>query len=309
MTEEIVRSDQRARLGRGLAALLGDAPPEVGGQDRAIGIRKLPIELLKSNPNNPRKNFIDVELDELAASIRERGVIQPILVRPLARLSDVYEIVAGERRWRAAQRANLHEVPIIVLDVNDREALEIAIIENVQRSDLNALEEAQGYTQLISSHGYSHNEIAQVVGKSRSHIANTLRLLALPDHAKSLLSKGSISAGHARALLSISDPNAVANQIVSKRLTVRDVERLGEHPRRLRDPDLQGPTPDSPDTKALEQSLSSVLGAQVRIRCKGEGGDIRIDFKTLEQLEEFCRRLTTEIGLPDSLSPVGRSGV
>src|SRR5271168_5262004 len=185
MAEDTSRTEHRPRLGRGLAALLGTAneePMEVGG-----GARRMPIEFLRPNPRNPRKRFDDAELDELAASIKERGVIQPVLVRPIPRVADAYEIIAGERRWRAAQRAGHHEIPILVLEAGDREALEIAIIENVQRADLNALEEANGYSRLATDHGYSHADIARIVGKSRSHIANTLRLMSLPEHTRTLL--------------------------------------------------------------------------------------------------------------------------
>ena len=229
MAEDAARTEHRPRLGRGLAALLGAAPEEPDAVALARGARKAPIEFLRPNPRNPRKRFDDVELEELAASIRERGVIQPVLVRAIPRVADAYEIIAGERRWRAAQRAGQHEIPIIVLEAGDREALEIAIIENVQRADLNALEEAAGYAQLGGDHGYSHADIARIVGKSRSHVANTLRLTNLPEHTKGLLAAGQISAGHARALLAVAHPDAVADRIVAEGLTVRDVERLGEN--------------------------------------------------------------------------------
>src|SRR6202142_3359740 len=224
MAEDAARIENRPRLGRGLAALLGGATPQHAEVSR--GTRQTPIEFLRPNPRNPRKRFDDSELDELAASIKERGIIQPIVVRAITGVADAYEIIAGERRWRAAQRAGLHEIPIVVIEAGDREALEIAIVENVQRADLNALEEAAGYTQLGADYGYSHNDIARIIGKSRSHIANTLRLLKLPEYARWLLASGQISAGHARALLAVSDPDAVAGRIVAEGLTVRDVERL-----------------------------------------------------------------------------------
>ena len=201
MAEHASRATEGRRLGRGLAALLGalsNAPPAA---EAPRGQRKTPIELLRANPRNPRKNFDDAEIEDLANSIRERGVIQPILVRTLSAAGEGYEIVAGERRWRAAQRAGLHEVPIIVIEASDKDALDIAIIENVQRSDLNAIEEATGYAQLMEEHGYSQAEVAHIIGKSRSHVANTLRLLNLPARARELLVSGEISAGHARALL------------------------------------------------------------------------------------------------------------
>src|SRR5580698_2523071 len=228
MAEEAARPiENRPRLGRGLAALLGDVGEEASSAERTRAQRKTPIEFLRPNPRNPRKNFDESELDDLSASIKERGVIQPVLVRAIPRVADAYEIVAGERRWRAAQRAGLHEIPILVIEAGDREALELAIVENVQRTDLNALEEANGYAQLSADYNYSHSDIARIIGKSRSHIANTLRLLKLPDFARSLLASGQISAGHGRALLAVDNPDATARQILADGLTVRDVERLG----------------------------------------------------------------------------------
>ena len=227
MAEDAARIENRPRLGRGLAALLGGANPQHAEVSR--GTRQTPIEFLRPNPRNPRKRFDDSELDELAASIKERGIIQPIVVRAISGVADAYEIIAGERRWRAAQRAGLHEIPVIIVEAGDREALEIAIVENVQRADLNALEEAAGYAQLGADYGYSHGDIARVVGKSRSHVANTFRLTNLPEHTRSLLAGGQISAGHARALLAVADPDALANRIVAEGLTVRDIERLGEN--------------------------------------------------------------------------------
>src|ERR1700689_3095514 len=230
MAEEAARPiENRPRLGRGLAALLGDVGEEASSAERTRAQRKTPIEFLRPNPRNPRKNFDEAELNELTASIRERGVIQPVLVRAIPRVADAYEIIAGERGWRAAQRAGHHEIPILILEAGDREALEIAIIENVQRTDLNALEEANGYAQLATDHGYSHADIARIVGKSRSHIANTLRLMSLPEHTRTLLVAGSISAGHARALLAVSDPDTIADRVVAQGMTVREVERLGEN--------------------------------------------------------------------------------
>jgi ParB family transcriptional regulator, chromosome partitioning protein len=297
MAEEAARSiENRPRLGRGLAALLGDVGEEASSAERARAQRKTPIEFLRPNPRNPRKNFDEAELEELSASIKERGVIQPVLVRAIPRVADAYEIVAGERRWRAAQRAGLHEIPILVIEAGDREALELAIVENVQRTDLNALEEANGYAQLSADYNYSHSDIARIIGKSRSHIANTLRLLKLPDFARSLLASGQISAGHGRALLAVADPDATARSILAEGLTVRDVERLG----REREPEespaasgapLRAPAKVDADTKALEHSLSVALGTIVSIRHRGESGEIRIKFHDFEQLDDFCRRL------------------
>jgi ParB family chromosome partitioning protein len=292
MAQDAVRhAENRPRLGRGLAALLGDSRDDRPDIDRSEGVRKAPIEFLRPNPRNPRKAFVEEDLEELAASIRERGIIQPVLARAIPGATDAYEIIAGERRWRAAQRAGQHEIPILVLEVGDREALEIALIENVQRTDLNALEEAAGYAQLASEHGYSHSEIAKVVGKSRSHVANTLRLTALPDHTRQLVAAGAISAGHARALLAVPDPDALADRVVARGLTVRDVEKLGANagksPRTAK-----AAAPPDPDTLALEQKLARELGAKVRIRHSGDAGDILISFQTFEQLDDLCQRLT-----------------
>jgi ParB family chromosome partitioning protein len=290
MADEAARhADHRPRLGRGLAALIGDA-----GEEPAAGRgapRKAPIEFLRPNPHNPRKTFREDELDELAASIRERGIIQPVIVRPVPRVADAYEIIAGERRWRAAQRAGLHDVPIVVVDVGDREALELAIVENVQRADLNALEEAQGYAQLGADYSYSHADIARIVGKSRSHVANTLRLTGLPEHSRALLAAGKITAGHGRALLALADPDAVADRIVARGLSVREVERLAE---RAAD-SSRGPrkpvAPVDADTRALEERLGLALGTRVTIRHSGGAGELRIAFNDFDQLDDFCRRL------------------
>ena len=293
MAEENARPEHRPRLGRGLAALLGDTPDDAAAPQPSRGVRKAPIEFLRPNPRNPRKSFSEADLEDLASSIRERGVIQPVLVRAIPKVADTYEIVAGERRWRSAQRAGLHEIPIIVLEVGDREALEIAIVENIQRADLNALEEAQGYAQLAAEHGYNHADIARVVGKSRSHIANTLRLMNLPAHTRELLAAGDISPGHARALLAVSDPDTIADRVVSQGLTVRDVERMGENAgKSARTSTRVKPELDA-DTRALEDKLSASLGTKVAIRHNGDSGEIRIAFETFEQLDDYCRRLSS----------------
>ena len=284
----------RPRLGRGLAALIGDAGTETAAIDRLRGQRLVPIEFLRPNPRNPRKDFREAELDDLSASIKERGILQPILVRSIAGVADAYEIVAGERRWRAAQRANVHDVPIILIEADAKAALEIAVIENVQRADLNALEEAMGYEQLGNEFGYSQGDLARIIGKSRSHIANTLRLLKLPKLSRQMLAEGHLSAGHARALLSVSDPDAVAKRIVEQGLSVRDVERITQQetensagrvktkaPRREKDV----------DTRALEKDLSDALGLAVSIDARGERGEVRIRYTDLEQLDALCARL------------------
>ena len=289
MAEDVSRAiENRPRLGRGLAALLGGAnAPHAEG---ARGARQTPIEFLRPNPRNPRKRFDDAELDELAASIKERGIIQPVVVRAISGAADLFEIIAGERRWRAAQRAGLHEIPVIIVDAGDREALEIAIVENVQRADLNALEEAAGYAQLGADYGYSHADIARVVSKSRSHVANTLRLTNLPEHTRALLAGGTISAGHARALLAVSDPDGLADRIVAEGLTVRDIERFGENSGKTTRP-RKGTEPVDADTRALQDKLGLALGTKVTIRHSGESGEIRIAFRNLDQLDDFCRRL------------------
>lgn len=288
---------RRARLGRGLAALIGeprDAPaPPV---ERARGAQRLPIEFLRPNPRNPRRNFADAELDELASSIRERGVIQPILVRARAGAGDEVEIIAGERRWRAAQRAGVHEVPVLVIEANDSQALEIAIVENVQRADLNALEEAAGYQSLVTEFGYSQDDVAKTVGKSRSHVANTLRLLKLPDAVKAHIHAGRLSAGHARMLVGQDNAEALAEEIVGRGLNVRQVEALaqdraaqagrkpGRRPRRQ-------PAAKDADTVALEKRVSDMLGLDVSIDHRGETGVLHVRYRSLDQLEEVLRRL------------------
>ncbi|QGM94227.1 ParB/RepB/Spo0J family partition protein [Methylocystis rosea] len=284
--------DSRRRLGRGLAALLGDAAADAASVERPRGPRTAPIEFLRPNPRNPRISFREEDLAELTASIREKGVIQPIIVRVIVGVADAYEIIAGERRWRAAQMAGLSDVPVVIHEANDKEALELAIIENVQRADLNAIEEAKGYERLGAEFGYAHGEIAKIIGKSRSHIANTIRLLNLPEDAKKLVGEGAISAGHARALLAVADPSAVARRIVEKGLTVRDVERLAkDHAVRPSKSAAARPAKDA-DTRAIEKTLSDALGMRVELRSEGESGEVRIRYESLEQLDSICRLLT-----------------
>jgi ParB family chromosome partitioning protein len=286
--------EARPRLGRGLAALIGDAGSEVAAIDRLRGQRLVPIEFLRPNPRNPRKDFKEAELDDLSASIKERGILQPILVRSITGVADAYEIVAGERRWRAAQRANVHDVPIILIEADEKAALEIAVIENVQRADLNALEEAMGYEQLGNEFGYSQGDLARIIGKSRSHIANTLRLLKLPTLSRRMLAEGHLSAGHARALLSVSDPDAVARRIVEQGLSVRDVERITQQETENsagRTKTKATRREKDADTRALEKDLSNALGLAVSIDVRGECGEVRIRYKDLEQLDALCGRL------------------
>jgi ParB family chromosome partitioning protein len=285
--------ETRPRLGRGLAALIGDAGDEAPAIERTRGQRRIPIEFLRPNPRNPRTVFREDDLADLAASIREKGIIQPVVVRTIAGVADAYEIIAGERRWRAAQLANLADIPVVIHEADDREALELAIIENVQRADLNAIEEANGYERLGADFGYSQSELAKIIGKSRSHVANTLRLLNLPETSRRLVSDGAISAGHARALLAVKDPDLVARRIVEEGLTVRDIERIAQ-----RQASDAGAKPRKPreekdaDTRAMEKLLSDSLGLDVVIRHEGERGELRIRYQTLEQLDGLCRRLT-----------------
>lgn len=284
----------RSRLGRGLAALIGDVGEEIGALERARGQRRVPVEFLRPSARNPRRSFGEEDLEELTASVRERGILQPIIVRPLAGMLDAYEIIAGERRWRAAQRAGLHDVPVILVEADDREALEIAIVENVQRADLNAIEEAAGYERLIAEFNYTQNDLARVIGKSRSHVANTLRLSKLPEPVRRMVSEGAVSAGHARALLSVSDPELMARKIVDEGLSVRDIERIVQDESRGEIKGVPGkPRPEKdPDTRAVEKALEEALGLSVSISHRPSGtGEVRIAYKTLEQLEALCRRL------------------
>jgi ParB family chromosome partitioning protein len=250
------------------------------------------VAYLRPNPRNPRKAFTAADLDDLTASIREKGVVQPILVRPVSGSEDSFEIVAGERRWRAAQRAGLHDVPVVVRELSDKEALEVAIVENVQRQDLNALEEAVGYQQLIDEYGYSQVQLADVIGKSRPHIANTLRLLKLPEQVQDYLREGKLTAGHARALVTLDDPAAAAKRIVEAGMSVREVEQIESAGRKKKASTASAPRPGKDaDTRALEKSLSDRLGLMVSIDHGAHGGTVTVTYKTLEQLDEVCRRL------------------
>lgn len=285
----------RKRLGRGLAALIGEidrpAEPE---KPAALADGKVPIEFVAPNPRNPRRHFGEAELTDLAQSIREHGIVQPVVVRPSPLQQGRYEIIAGERRWRAAQRAGLAEIPVIVRDVSDRTALELAIIENVQRADLNPIEEAQGYLALIEEFKHSAEDVARIVGKSRPHIANTIRLARLPEAVKTLVRNGALSAGHARALVGHVDAETIAHDVVARGLSVRELEA------RMREPAAppSGVAASKPaavkdaDTRALEKRLSDVLGLKVAIDHRGEGGSVTVRYSTLDQLDEVVRRLS-----------------
>lgn len=289
MNEDI----SKKRLGRGLAALIGEIDkPAAPAQPVVSSDGHVPIEFVAPNPKNPRRHFGDAELTDLAQSIREHGVVQPVVVRPAPGEAGRYEIIAGERRWRAAQRAGLAEIPVIVRDVNDRTALELAIIENVQRTDLNPVEEALGYQQLIDDHNYTQADLGQVIGKSRSHVANTLRLLKLPDVIRDMLVDGQLSAGHARALVTAADPVGLAKRIVEEGLSVRQAEMLAQLPPEVvQEAKVSAPVEKDADTLALEKLLSDVTGMRVAIAHKAKGGELRVAYKTLEQLDELCRRL------------------
>ena len=286
MAEESTRS----RLGRGLASLIGDMGAEANtaaASERVRSQRRVPIEFLRPNPRNPRRDFSGAQLDELASSIKERGIIQPIAVRPVRGGSESYEIIAGERRWQAAQRAGLHDVPVVVLDVSDVEALELAIVENVQREDLNPLEEAAGYQSLIDEFKYQ-DEIAKVVGKSRSHIANTLRLLKLPEFVKSAIRSAQLSAGHARALIGHPEPERLARQIIERGLNVRQVEALARSQGKTQE---RKPRKKDADTVAMEKHVSDALGLAVTVDHRGGAGVVHIKYRNLDQLRDIERRL------------------
>jgi ParB family chromosome partitioning protein len=291
---KLAEDHARSRLGRGLAALIGDMAAETS-VDRPRGQRRLPTAALRPNPRNPRRAFPSTELDELVASLRERGIIQPIVARPVQGGTDVYEIIAGERRWRAAQRAGLHEVPVVIIEASDAEALQLAIIENVQRADLNPLEEAEGYRALIEEFANSQDEIAKIVGKSRSHVANTLRLLKLPETIKSYIHAGKLSAGHARMLVGQPDAERLAEEIVARGLNVRQVESLAretaERGGKSRARAVRRSAAKNANLVALEKSISDALGLAVSITEAKRGGVLTIRYRSLDQLDDVLRRL------------------
>jgi ParB family chromosome partitioning protein len=283
----------RRRLGRGLAALIGEIDkPQVNEAPQALSADgRVPIEFVTPNPRNPRRHFGEADLTDLSQSIREHGIVQPVIVRK-AKESGRFEIIAGERRWRAAQRAGLTELPVIIRDVDDRTALELAIIENVQRADLNPIEEAQGYQQLIDEHSYTQADLGQIIGKSRSHVANTLRLLKLPDVIRDMLVDGALSPGHARALVSAPDPAGLAKRIVQGGLSVRQAEALAQNPEPVSSkPRGAKSTEKDADTLALEKLMTNVTGLKVTIVHAEKGGEVRISYRSLEQLDDLCRRL------------------
>ena len=286
---------------RGISALMADLeakPASATGAPRA-GETAIGIDRISPNPGQPRRAFADSALDELAASIREKGIIQPLILRKDPRDPDRYEIVAGERRWRAAQRAQLHEVPAIVRDLDDAEVLEIAIVENIQRADLNAMEEAAGYRQLMERFGHTQEVLAQALGKSRSHVANLLRLLALPKAVQEMVRSGDLSAGHARALVTAADPEALARRIVAKGLSVRQAEALAQEDRTGSRSQPRGRRKEKDaDTRAAERDLAAALGMKVSIdhAAGGEAGSVTFRYGNLEQFDELCRRVLVTTG-------------
>ena len=305
----MTRRPERRNLGRGLSALLGDieAPGaadamEADGSPRtqreprpsAPSETRLPLDKLRPNPDQPRRDFAEAELEELASSIRERGIIQPVVVRPDPLTPGAYQLVAGERRWRAAQRAQLHDIPAVVRELDDRAVLEVALIENVQRADLNPIEEALGYAQLIEKFAHTQEALARIVGKSRPHVANLMRLLSLPDQVQRMVRQGKLGAGHARALINAADPVALAEQAVLKGLSVRQVEELA---RRIPRPPSARRAPRPPekdaDTRVLEGDLSAAIGMKVQITHGGPdgSGEVRIRYRTLDDLDRLCQKL------------------
>ncbi len=284
---------QDKRLGRGLSALLGDEAAE-RGTDAARATRQLPTSALRPSPFQPRRRFDPEEMASLVRSVQAQGILQPILVRHAADSTDSYEIIAGERRWRAAQEAQLHEVPVIVKDLSDGEALELALVENLQRTDLTPLEEAEGYRRLIAELNHTQEDLARAIGKSRSHIANTMRLLGLPDPIKAMIERGELTAGHARALLNAQDAIALAQQVIGRGLNVRQTERLAHAPK------ARGLAPAEPakdaDTLALEHDLALKLGLKVTINHRAGGGELVLRYENLAQLDDLVQRLSRDPG-------------
>jgi ParB family chromosome partitioning protein len=286
-------ADRAKGLGMGLSALLGEAPsPARPGEAPPDGVREVEVALIRPNPHQPRKHFDDESIEELAQSIAERGVLQPVLLRPDG---DGFQIVAGERRWRAAQRARLHRIPAIVREIDEAATAELALIENIQREDLNAIEEAEGYRQLIERYHHTRDVVAKLVHKSRSHVANLLRLLELPDFVRQSLMRGDINMGHARAVAAAPDPAALTREIIAKGLSVRQAEarakRAKQGPRELV---LDKSRALDPDLAALERQLGDMLGVRVQVVHKGDGGSVTLNYSSLDQLDMICQRLTGE---------------
>ncbi|MCK0141358.1 ParB/RepB/Spo0J family partition protein [Aliiroseovarius sp. F20344] len=293
------KSQKNRGLGRGLSALMADVAVEEPTKDASSEPRRadmmVPIEKISPNPEQPRRTFTQEQLDDLAASIKEKGVIQPLIVRPKPQSDDEYEIVAGERRWRASQMAKLHQVPVVIREYNDTEALEVAIIENIQRADLNAIEEAAGYRDLMDRFGHTQEKVSEALGKSRSYIANLLRLLNLPGDVQAFVRDGKLSAGHARTLVTAENPSALAREIISKGLSVRAAEKLAKGPSLSKPRQTNPKSEKDADTKALESDLSAATGMKVQIDHKagGEAGTVTIRYQSLDQLDDICGKLSS----------------
>lgn len=287
----LARPRPRSGLGRGLGALMGDIAREepIDGGGASPGVRSLPVGSLTPHPGQPRRHFDEAALEELAQSIAQRGVLQPIVVRPHG---TGYQIVAGERRWRAAQRARLHEVPVIVRSFDDTETLEVALVENIQRQDLNAIEEAEAYHRLIGEFGHTQDVLGKLVHKSRSHVANLLRLLELPRLVQERVTDGTLTMGHARALIGVADVEALADQVVARGLSVRDTERLARKAKV--ETRSAGGNGRDPDLAALEHQLGDLLGLAVRVSHGPKGGTLTLSYSTLDQLDMICQRLSGE---------------
>jgi ParB family chromosome partitioning protein len=291
----MMSEEPRRRLGRGLSALLGDETVDQASLDRALVSRFVPVETLAPGRFQPRRHFDEAELSTLADSIRAKGVLQPIVVRRQTGGSAEFEIIAGERRWRAAQRAQLHEVPVLIRELSDQDALEIALIENLQREDLNAIEEAQAYRRLLDEFAHTQDALAKTIGRSRSHVANLLRLLTLPDAVQAMIADGTLTAGHARTLIGTADPLAAARDIVAGGLNVRQAEDRAQTARPGARKPARTRREKDPDTAALEHDLSGILGLTVSIRARGAGGragSLTIEYKTLDQLDDVLQRLS-----------------
>jgi ParB family chromosome partitioning protein len=301
MASTPIKPNKARGLGRGLSALMADIPNDPVVVDQESGARRadmvVPIERVEPNPDQPRRQFVQVDLDDLANSIREKGVIQPLIVRPSPRAKGQYEIVAGERRWRASQIAKRHDIPIIIREYDDIEVLEVAIIENIQRADLNSIEEAAGYKQLMEKFGHTQEKLAEALGKSRSHIANLMRLLQLPEDVQNFVVSGDLSAGHARALITASNPSELARSVVKKGLSVRDTEKLAKQeksPVKARARTQKTPPDKDADTRALEGDLSAAIEMPVTIEHKSgaESGVLSISYKDLDDLDALCQMLS-----------------
>ena len=290
-------SEPKKGLGRGLSALLGEAPRlETEPSNRRDSVREVDIARIRPNPSQPRQHFDEDALAELAESIRQHGVLQPILLRSV---DDAYELIAGERRWRAAQRAQLHTIPALVREHDDSGSAELALIENVQRQDLNAIEEAEGYQALIGRFGHTQDNVAKLVGKSRSHVSNLLRLLSLPDSVRQMLLRGDISMGHARAITTADEPEILAREIADKGLSVRQAEELAKQVKPGAGRDIgrasaRNSKPVDSDLAALERQLGDMLGLKVQVKHSGKGGTVNLSYSSLDQLDMICQRLSGE---------------